>query len=142
MLVSVMPAPNWIDKHSPNPLYSWIPSLFGNQTYIRVSRDKYHHSYYDSKKPQNAQYRCDLGIIHPENGFSTNIKYMGFNLIHISPRTIYYSMEFWGSARCYRWLNTKKGQLGLKAVFSRFTTYINMIEQLEQQQYTAFVIDG
>ena len=29
---------------------------------------------------------CDLGIIHPENGFSTNIKYMDFNLIHITPR--------------------------------------------------------
>ena len=56
---------------------------------------QYHHSY-DTKKSRNAQHQCDLGIIHPENGFSTNIKYMDFNLIHISPRTIYYSMEFWG----------------------------------------------
>ena len=106
-----------------------------------MSREKYHRSY-DTKKPQNAEHLCDLGIIHPENGFSTNIKYMGFNLIHITPRTIYYSMEFWGSERRYGWFNTKKGQLGLKAGFSHFTTHINMIEQLQHQQYIAFVIDG
>ena len=75
-------------------------------------------------------------------GFSTNIKYMDFNLIHITPRTICYSMEFWGSERRYEWFNTKKGQLGLKAGFSHFTTHINMIEQLQHQQYIAFVIDG
>ena len=28
VLVSVMPAPNWIALHSPNPLCSWIASLF------------------------------------------------------------------------------------------------------------------
>ena len=75
-------------------------------------------------------------------GFSTNIKYMDFNLIHISPRTISYSMEFWGSERRYGWFNTKKGQLGLKAGFSHFTTHFNMIEQLQHQQYIAFVTDG
>ena len=36
----------------------------------------------------------------------------------------------------------KKGQLGLKTGFSHFTTHINMIEQLQHQQYIAFVIDG
>ena len=127
VLVSVMPATNWIAKHSPNPLYSWIASLFWEPDLCWVSRDKYHYIIYDYKKPRNAQHWCDLGIIRPEYGFSTNIKYMGFNLIHISTRTIYYSIECWGSDRCYRWFNTKKGQLGLKSGFSHFTTHINMI---------------
>ena len=106
-----------------------------------MSREKYHRSY-DTKKPQNAEHLCDLGIIHPENGFSTNIKYMDFNLIHITPRTIYYSIESWGSERRYWWFNTKMGQLGLKSGFSHFSAHINMTEQLQHQQYIAFVIDG
>ena len=37
---------------------------------------------------------------------------------------------------------TTTDAIGLKTGFSHFTTHINMIEQLQYQQYIAFVIDG
>ena len=67
---------------------------------------------------------------------------MDFNLIHITPRTIQCSMEFWGSERRQEGVNTKRGHLGLKTGFLHFSAHANMIERLKHQQYITFGIDG